>query len=69
MKTVLVTGCNGFIGQNLVKDSIIIYESTVYPGVTDEICVPILETWSTSFVRSWSKPGNTIKKMIFFIQI
>ena len=25
------------------KGSIVIYESTVYPGVTDEICTPILE--------------------------
>ncbi|MCF6465678.1 nucleotide sugar dehydrogenase [Clostridium sp. Cult2] len=31
------------LGRNLLKDSIVIYESTVYPGVTEEICVPILE--------------------------
>ena len=31
------------IGKVLKKDDIIIYESTVYPGVTEEICVPILE--------------------------
>lgn len=31
------------IGQNLKKGSIIVYESTVYPGVTEDICVPILE--------------------------
>ncbi|WP_321371014.1 nucleotide sugar dehydrogenase [uncultured Desulfuromusa sp.] len=31
------------IGQNLKKGAIIVYESTVYPGVTEEICVPILE--------------------------
>lgn len=31
------------IGRNLKKGSIIVYESTVYPGVTEEICVPILE--------------------------
>lgn len=31
------------VGRNLVKDSIIVYESTVYPGVTEEICIPILE--------------------------
>ena len=29
------------------KDDIIIYESTVYPGVTEEICVPILEKYSS----------------------
>lgn len=31
------------IGQNLKAGSIIVYESTVYPGVTEDICVPILE--------------------------
>jgi UDP-N-acetyl-D-glucosamine/UDP-N-acetyl-D-galactosamine dehydrogenase len=31
------------IGRNLTRGSIIVYESTVYPGVTEEICVPILE--------------------------
>jgi UDP-N-acetyl-D-galactosamine dehydrogenase len=31
------------VGQNLSKDAIVIYESTVYPGVTDDICGPILE--------------------------
>ena len=31
------------VGKFLKKDDIVIYESTVYPGVTEEICVPILE--------------------------
>ncbi len=31
------------IGQNLTKGSIVVYESTVYPGVTEGICVPILQ--------------------------
>jgi len=34
------------IGKILKKDDIVIYESTVYPGVTEEICVPILEEQS-----------------------
>ena len=34
------------IGKILKKDDIVIYESTVYPGVTEEICVPILEKQS-----------------------
>ena len=34
------------IGKILKKDDIVIYESTVYPGVTEEICVPILEEFS-----------------------
>lgn len=31
------------LGRNLTKGSIVVYESTVYPGVTENICVPILE--------------------------
>lgn len=31
------------VGRNLTKGAIVVYESTVYPGVTEEICVPILE--------------------------
>ena len=31
------------LGRNLAKGSIVVYESTVYPGVTEDVCVPILE--------------------------
>lgn len=31
------------IGQYLKKDDVVIYESTVYPGTTEEVCVPVLE--------------------------
>lgn len=31
------------VGKNLTKGSVIVYESTVYPGVTEDICIPILE--------------------------
>ena len=34
------------IGKVLKKDDIVIYESTVYPGATEEVCVPILEKYS-----------------------
>ena len=34
------------IGKFLVKDDVVIYESTVYPGCTEEVCVPILESTS-----------------------
>ncbi len=38
-----VIGASEILGRNLTKGSIVVYESTVYPGVTEEICVPILE--------------------------
>ncbi len=34
------------VGRNLLKGSIVVYESTVYPGVTEDVCVPILEKYS-----------------------
>lgn len=34
------------IGRNMPEDSIIVYESTVYPGLTEEVCIPILEEQS-----------------------
>ena len=35
------------VGKILKKDDIVIYESTVYPGATEEVCVPLLEKHST----------------------
>jgi UDP-N-acetyl-D-galactosamine dehydrogenase len=39
----LIESASRMIGANLAKGSIVVYESTVYPGVTEEIAVPILE--------------------------
>lgn len=38
-----VESASRIVGQNLTKGSIVVFESTVYPGVTEYICVPILE--------------------------
>lgn len=38
-----VEGASRILGRNLSKGSIVVFESTVYPGVTEDICVPILE--------------------------
>ena len=63
------------IGSIMKKDSIIVYESTVYPGVTDDICTPILEKesglvfnqdFSTGYSPERIVPGdkiNTIEKI------
>ena len=39
----MVESASAIVGQNLSAGSTIVYESTVYPGVTEEICLPILE--------------------------
>ncbi len=38
-----VESASRLLGKNLTKGSIVVYESTVYPGVTEDVCVPILE--------------------------
>lgn len=38
-----VEGASRVVGRNLTKGSIVVFESTVYPGVTEDVCVPILE--------------------------
>ncbi len=38
-----VEGASRLLGQNLTKGSVVVFESTVYPGVTEDVCVPILE--------------------------
>lgn len=39
----LIESASKIVGRNLSRGSIVVYESTVYPGVTEDICVPILE--------------------------
>lgn len=38
-----VIGASQIMGRNLTKGSIVVYESTVYPGCTEDVCIPILE--------------------------
>lgn len=38
-----VKSASKILGRNLKKGSVVVYESTVYPGVTEDICIPILE--------------------------
>ena len=64
------------VGKVLKKDDIVIYESTVYPGVTEEVCVPVLEKTSglifnKDFFAGYSperiNPGDkehTVKKIL-----
>lgn len=38
-----VIGASEIVGRNLSKGAIVVYESTVYPGCTEDVCIPILE--------------------------
>ena len=50
-----VTGASEIVGSNISRDTIVCYESTVYPGVTENICAPIIEK------RSGLVPGKDFK--------
>lgn len=41
-----VVGASEIVGRNLVPGAIVVYESTVYPGCTEDVCIPILEKQS-----------------------
>ena len=62
-----LVGASTVVGRNLKPGATVVYESTVYPGATEEICVPILEKqsglkWKTGFSVGYSperiNPGD-----------
>jgi UDP-N-acetyl-D-galactosamine dehydrogenase len=73
-----VESASHILGRNLTKGSIVVYESTVYPGVTEEICVPILEKESglkcgTDFKIGYSperiNPGDKTHRLENIVKI
>ena len=64
-----VEGASRTIGQNLSPGSIVVFESTVYPGVTEDICVPIIEKesglkcgvdWKIGYSPERINPGDRV---------
>ena len=48
-----VEGASRILGRNLMKGSIVVFESTVYPGVTEDVCLPILsQIIAISFIKA-----------------
>ncbi|OAK67632.1 nucleotide sugar dehydrogenase [Lederbergia galactosidilytica] len=73
-----IEGVSKTIGQNLTEGSIVVYESTVYPGVTEDICIPILEKESglkcgRDFKVGYSperiNPGDKINRLENIVKI
>ncbi|GGA64651.1 nucleotide sugar dehydrogenase [Ornithinibacillus halotolerans] len=73
-----VIGASETVGRNLTKGSIVVYESTVYPGTTEEVCIPILEKESglkfgTDFKVGYSperiNPGDKVNTLTKIIKI
>lgn len=74
-----VEGASRIVGQNLTPGSIVVFESTVYPGVTEDVCVPIIEKesglkcgidWKIGYSPERINPGDrvhtltTIRKIV-----
>ena len=74
-----VEGASKLVGQNLTAGTIVVFESTVYPGVTEDVCVPIIEKesglkcgkdWKIAYSPERINPGDrvhtltTIKKIV-----
>ncbi|HLO64114.1 MAG TPA: nucleotide sugar dehydrogenase [Azonexus sp.] len=71
-----LVGSSTSVGRNLKQGAIVVYESTVYPGATEEVCIPILEkesgkTWKRDFFVGYSperiNPGDkerTVTKIV-----
>jgi len=69
-------GASEAIGRRLKRGDIVVYESTVYPGVTEDVCIPVLEKasglkWTTDFNVGYSperiNPGDkehTVEKIL-----
>lgn len=74
-----IEGASRIVGQNLSAGTIVVYESTVYPGVTEDICIPIIEKesgmkcgidWKMGYSPERINPGDrvhtltTIRKVV-----
>ena len=73
-----VVAASRIIGRNLQTGAVVVYESTVYPGLTEEICLPILEAESglrcpKDFKIGYSperiNPGDTIHRLETIVKI
>jgi len=73
-----VIGASTILGRNLSKGSVVVYESTVYPGVTEDICIPVLEKESglkcgTDFKVGYSperiNPGDRVHRLENIVKI
>ena len=64
-----VKGASRTVGQNLTPGTIVVFESTVYPGVTEDVCIPIIEQesglkcgedWKIGYSPERINPGDRV---------
>ena len=74
----MVESASRIVGQNLKVGSVIVFESTVYPGVTEDVCIPILESESgmksgVDFKVGYSperiNPGDKVRRLENIVKV
>jgi len=73
-----IRAASSTLGRNLTRGSIVVYESTVYPGVTEDICVPILEKesglrigldFSVGYSPERINPGDKLHRLETIVKV
>ncbi len=73
-----VEGASRTVGQNITPGTIVVFESTVYPGVTEDICVPIIEKesglkcgvdWKIGYSPERINPGDYIHRLPTIVKV
>lgn len=73
-----VKGASKLVGQNLTPGTIVVFESTVYPGVTEDVCIPIIEKesglkcgvdWKIGYSPERINPGDRVHTLTNIVKV
>ena len=73
-----VEGASRTVGQNIKPGTIVVFESTVYPGVTEDICIPIIEKesglkcgedWKIGYSPERINPGDRVHTLTSIVKV
>ena len=73
-----VEGASRTVGQNITPGTIVVFESTVYPGVTEDICIPIIEEesglkcgvdWKIGYSPERINPGDHVHRLPNIVKV
>lgn len=73
-----VEGASKTVGKNLTPGTIVVFESTVYPGVTEDICIPIIEKesglkcgvdWKIGYSPERINPGDSVHTLTSIVKV
>jgi len=73
-----IEGASKTVGKNLAPGSIVVFESTVYPGVTEDICIPIIEKesglkcgvdWKIGYSPERINPGDNVHRLTTIVKV